>query len=46
MIQDFLSGKKEYPGNLIFVDYQPSALDAIKLVNVVVSLSSFQESLG
>ncbi|CAM5388833.1 Trans-aconitate methyltransferase OS=Afipia felis OX=1035 GN=NCTC12722_00268 PE=4 SV=1 [Afipia felis] len=46
LIQDYLSGRKEYPDNLSFVDYQPSAVDAIGLVNVVVSLSSFQESFG
>ncbi|EKS30297.1 glycoside hydrolase family 99-like domain-containing protein [Afipia felis] len=45
-IQDYLSGKKQYPDNLSFVDYQSSAMDAIRLVNVVVSTSSFQESFG
>lgn len=46
LIQSYLSGMKDYPDNLSFVDYQPSALDAIRQVNVVVSLSSFQESFG
>jgi len=46
LIQDYLSGRKEYPDNLSFVDYQPSSVDAVGLVNVVVSLSSFQESFG
>lgn len=46
IIQRFLTAELEYPANLEFIEYQPSSVDALRLVNVVVNFSNFQESFG
>lgn len=46
IIKDYLSRKKQAPKNLEFVDYQPTSVEAVGKVDVVVNFSHFQESFG
>jgi GT2 family glycosyltransferase/glycosyltransferase involved in cell wall biosynthesis/SAM-dependent methyltransferase len=45
-IQEYLSGLRGIPSNLEFIEYLPSATDAIARADVVLNLSHFQESFG
>jgi GT2 family glycosyltransferase/glycosyltransferase involved in cell wall biosynthesis/SAM-dependent methyltransferase len=46
IIQEYLRGAKKAPSNVEFVDYIPSAKEAIGLVDVILNFSHFQESFG
>lgn len=46
IVREYLGNPASVPANVEFVEYQPSSQDALKLVNVVVNFSHFQESFG
>lgn len=46
IVRQYLASPETVPANVEFVEYQPSSQDALKLVNVVVNFSHFQESFG
>jgi GT2 family glycosyltransferase/glycosyltransferase involved in cell wall biosynthesis/SAM-dependent methyltransferase len=46
IIQEYLRGAKKAPSNVEFVDYIPSAKEAIGSVDVILNFSHFQESFG